>query len=163
MSACANRRCGVPAVVNVWNGALRSPGVQAVPSLLNGSAVQLEESATRASISDSGPRGGIERMPPGVSVTNVPSALKCPTKPRFSAPCDAIHETYGVFPKNVMSGVAASSSPEIGLPPLNSSKWSPLTRRETKIAWWPPTSSDQTTHGAVVPPGVRLPAATRPC
>src|SRR6188472_3123958 len=60
-----------------------------------------------------------------------------------------------------MSGVAASAFPEIGLPALNSSKWSPLTRRDTKIAWWPPTSSDHVTHGTVTPPGVRVPVATR--
>src|SRR4051812_33896529 len=60
-----------------------------------------------------------------------------------------------------MSGVAASSSPEIGLPLLNSSKWSPFTSRDTKIAWWPPTSSDHTTHGTVGLVGSRLPVATR--
>src|SRR4051794_11183092 len=61
-----------------------------------------------------------------------------------------------------MSGVPASSvGPETGLPPLNSSKWSPPTRRDTKIAWWPPTSSENATHGTVTPPGVRVPAATR--
>src|SRR3954451_19725078 len=61
-----------------------------------------------------------------------------------------------------MSGVPASSSgAEIGWPLLNSSKWSPPTRRETKIVWWPPTSSDHVTHGTVVPPGVSVPVATR--
>src|SRR5919204_1368892 len=61
-----------------------------------------------------------------------------------------------------MSGLLASSfGPETGLPPLNNSKWSPLTRRDTKIAWWPPTSSENVTHGTVGWPGVRVPAATR--
>ena len=73
-----------------------------------------------------------------------------------------VYETYGVLPKNVMSGVPASSfGPEIGLPALNSSKWSPPTRRDTKIAWWPPTSSENVTHGTVGLPGVRVPVATR--
>src|SRR5690348_12312329 len=55
-----------------------------------------------------------------------------------------------------MSGVAASLV-AIGLPLLNSSKWSPPTRRETKIAPF----SDQVTQGTVTPPGVSEPAATR--
>src|SRR5919201_766920 len=61
-----------------------------------------------------------------------------------------------------MSGVLVSwSGPETGLPPLNNSKWSPPTRRDTKIAWWPPTSSENVTHGTVGWPGVSVPAATR--
>src|SRR3954447_19723437 len=61
-----------------------------------------------------------------------------------------------------MSGVVASAfGGEIGLPLLNSSKWSPFTRRETKTALWPPTFSDQVTHGTVAVPGVSEPAATR--
>src|SRR5690349_17535333 len=101
-------------------------------------------------------------MPPGVSSTKAPEASKWPTKPSFAVGAPLVQETYGVFPKNVMSGVPASSvGAETGLPPLNSSKWSPLTSRETKIAWCPPTSSEKTTHGAVVPPGVSVPVATR--
>src|SRR3954469_10966955 len=109
------------------------------------------------------PLNGFRRMPPGVSPTNAPVASKWPTKPPASAaPCAPVQVTYGVLPKSVMSGgLASAPGGEIGLPLLNSSKWSPPTRRETKIAWWPPTSSDQVTHGTVVPPGVSEPAATR--
>ena len=66
----------MPAVVNVSNAALTAAGAQVVPSAVNGSAVQLEESATRASISDAGPPAKplafVRRMPPGVSETNCP-------------------------------------------------------------------------------------------
>src|SRR5215475_5777015 len=97
--ACENRRCGLPAVVNVSNGALTAAVGQFEPSAVNGSAVQFDDSATRASISDSGPPC-CRRMPPGVSVTNRPVLSKWPTKPRLSAPWVETHETYGVFPKN---------------------------------------------------------------
>ena len=62
--------------MNVSNAALTAVGAQVVPSAVNGSAVQLEESATRASISDAGPPTKpfalVRRMPPGVSDTNWP-------------------------------------------------------------------------------------------
>jgi hypothetical protein len=79
--ACENRRCGEPAVVNRSNAALTSAGAQVLPSAVNGSAVQFEESGTRASISDAGswPFWPVRRMPPGVSVTKVPASSKCPT------------------------------------------------------------------------------------
>src|SRR4051794_30377637 len=63
-----------------------------------------------------------------------------------------------------MSGRVESWSVfETGCPPLNSSKWSPPTRRETKIACGPPAlvSSCHTTHGTVGVPGVSVPVATR--
>src|SRR3954452_6111559 len=141
-----------------------SAGAQAVPSLVNGSAVQFEEIGTRASIRSAGrPLNWFRRMPPGVSPVKAPVASKWPTKPRASPlPCASVQVTYGVLPKNVMSGwVASASGGEIGLPWLNSSKWSPPTRRDTKTAWWPPTSSDHVTHGTVAPPGTSEPAATR--
>ena len=135
---------------------------------MNGSAVQLDESGTRASISDGVPAVAVgairgRRMPPGVSDTKAPVASKCPTKPRVSPPAFAVHDTYGVLPKNVMSGwLGVLVGRETGLPPLNSSKWSPPTSRDTKIAWRPPpTSSANTIHGTVGPPWVSVPAATR--
>jgi hypothetical protein len=63
-------------VVNVSKAALTSAGGQFVPSAVNGSAVQFDDSGTRKSISDAGPRGGMSRMPPGVSVTNWPVVSK---------------------------------------------------------------------------------------
>src|ERR1700744_5351570 len=83
--------------------------------------------------------------------------------PRLSLPCGSIQDTYGVLPKNVMSGLSASRwAGETGAPPLNSSKWSPPTRRETKIEWLPdPVSSDHTAHGTVGLPGTSVPDATR--
>src|SRR4051794_36699945 len=62
-----------------------------------------------------------------------------------------------------MSGRDASSvGAETGLPLLANSKWSPPTRRETKIPWLPlGSASDHATHGAVMPPGVKVPAAIR--
>ena len=108
MNAWLNSRCGCPAVVNVANGALTAATGHAEPSFVNGSDVQLEDSATRASISGARFTCGASRIPNGVSRTNWPLARKCPTKPRLTSPCGSIHDTYGTLPKNVMSGLSAS-------------------------------------------------------
>src|SRR5450755_4709036 len=83
-------------------------------------------------------------------------------KPRCTPPTDSIHDTYGIEPKKVMSGLTASwRVSDSGAPPLNSSNCVPPTNLEMKMAWRPvPVSSAQTTHGTVVPPGVSAPAAT---
>src|SRR4051812_6712810 len=61
-----------------------------------------------------------------------------------------------------MSGRVESFAPsESGCPRLASSKWSPPTRRDTKICFTPLMSSSQTTHGTVGDPLVIVPAATR--
>ena len=102
---------------------------------MNGSAVQLDDSGTRASISDAPPVPRCRRMPPGVSRDEPARGVEVADEAAASLPPVAVHDTYGVLPKNVMSGwLASCPAGEIGLPPLNSSKWSPPTRRETKIA-----------------------------
>src|SRR6185312_553406 len=163
ITAWLNSRWGWPAVVNVANGALTCATGQAWPSLVNGSDVQLEDRATRASISGARLMCGASRIPNGVSRTNWPDCRKCPMNPRLPSPWGSIHDTYGTLPKNVMSGLSASRlAGETGAPPLNSSKWSPPTRRETKTECLPdPLSSDHTTHGTVGLPGTSVPDATR--
>src|SRR6188472_3059589 len=107
VAACANSFCGVPDWVNVKNGAFTAAGGQLVPSIVNGSAVQFDESGTRKSIGSARLCRGSRRMPPGVSETTRPYA-RCDTKPRRFPCTSAVHDTYGVLPKNVMSGCEAS-------------------------------------------------------
>ncbi len=59
-------------MVNVSNAALTAAGAQLEPSAVNGSAVQFDDSATRASISDAASCCPISRIPPGVSETKAP-------------------------------------------------------------------------------------------
>src|SRR3954468_15591882 len=104
--------------------------------------------------------------PPGVSSLNPGLATppsKWPENVRSWPSTLSVHVVYGSLPANVMSGRLESLTVlEIGWPPLNSSKWLPPTRRDTKIACVPePVSSLHTTHGAAVPPGTSDPAATR--
>src|SRR5258706_10014588 len=105
-------------------------------------------------------------MPVGVSSLKI-GAPAPPSKWPTNVTCDpdtsSCQEMYGTFPENVMSGRVPSFAVfETGWPELKSSKWLPPTSRETKTACLPlPTSSCQTTHGTVAPPGGSVPAATR--
>ena len=96
--------------MNVSNGALTSPGAQVEPSAVNGSAVQLDDSAharvdqrRRAAAvlwrrqADAARRVEDERAV-GVEVPDEPALARRRAR--------SIHETYGVLPKNVMSGRA---------------------------------------------------------
>ena len=94
---------------------------------------------------------GRRAIPPGVSSWNArrpPS--KCPTtvcacRRPTSVPAD-VRRVAGE--RDVRARRVVDAVSETGWPPLTSSKWSPPTRRETKIAWLPlPVSSDQATHG----------------
>ena len=77
-------------------------------------------------------------MPVGVSSLKtgaVAPPSKWPLKVRRWPATFSCQVMYGVLPENAMSGRVASFSVfETGWPWLNSSKWSPPTRRETKIA-----------------------------
>ena len=111
-----------------------APAWHAPPSAFDGFAVQVDEIGGRRSAVP----GPAWTMPVGVSSLKtgaVAPPSKCPVKVRFCPPTFSCQLMYGVLPENVMSGRVASFSVfEIGWPELNSSKWSPPTRRETKIA-----------------------------
>ena len=115
-----------------------APAWHAPPSAFVGFAVQVDEIGGRRSAVP----GPAWTMPVGVSSLKtgaVAPPSKCPVNVRFCPPTFSCQLMYGVFPENVMSGrVASFRVLEIGWPELNSSKWSPPTRRETKIAWLTP-------------------------
>src|SRR4051794_28052322 len=105
-------------------------------------------------------------MPSGVSSLKAGACAppsKWPMNSRSWPATDSCQEMYGMWPENVMSGrVESLIVLEIGAPALKTSKWSPPTSRDTKIAWLPlPCVSDHTTHGTVGEPAARLPVATR--
>ena len=72
ITAWPNSRCGLSSVVNRSNGALTCAIGHAEPSLVNGSAVQLDDNGTRASISGAVRNRGAWLIPNGVSDTNTP-------------------------------------------------------------------------------------------
>ena len=103
----------MPAGVNVMNASVDRGRAHVVPSAVNGSAVQLEESGTRKSISDARTTRilGVGQADAAWRVEDeLPVGLEVPDEPAASRRrCASIHEMYGVFPKNVMSGEAASA------------------------------------------------------
>ena len=141
---------GAPAVKRK-NGVPSAPPWQAAPSWLVGLAVQVDEIGARCGFASA----RAERaMPEGVSNRKIGAAAppsKWPTKVRRLPPTCSCQEMYGTLPEKAISGRDESLLVfEIGRPPLKSSKWSPPTSRDTKIACRPPPmSSSHTTHGTV--------------
>ena len=126
---------------------------------MNGFAVQVEEIGERRSA------GRPPATPLGVSSwnTGAVAALEVADERASARRPSRCQLMYGTLPENVMSGCVESLTVfEIGWPLLNSSKWSPPpgARRRSR-ACRRRSSSSHATHGAVVPPGVSVPAATR--
>ena len=82
------------------------PPGHAEPSVVNGSAWQVDETDGRRLTTLAGVVPGLSGTPFGVSLTNdAAPAVKCPTNARCLPPGNAsFHVTTGVCPRNVMSG-----------------------------------------------------------
>jgi hypothetical protein len=75
---------------------------------VNGSAVQFDESGTRKSIGSRGALAARQQTDAAGRVRDEVPVGEVPTKPRRFPCTSAVHDTYGVLPKNVMSGCEAS-------------------------------------------------------
>ena len=141
--ACENRRCGEPAAGEQVDASVDVAGAQVAPSeAVNGSAVQLEEQRARGrrSARPGHARGrAVRRMPPAcrgrrsgrVEVSDEDARLPSP----WSRPRDVgrVAEERDIG----LAGVLREAV-ETGWPPLNSSKWSPPTRRDDEDRVVPP-------------------------